>query len=522
MKPVTSSAYTFPELRSTGTLYVDKTAYLHQLVTTKPKGIFFFARPRRFGKSLTLSTFKAIFEGKRELFKGLAIDSLDYDWKKYPVIHLDMSLYCSDTKEGVIKKLHECLNECARLHKLTITGEEPDSRFNSLITLLAERDGPIVILIDEYDKPILEKINEPSVATEIRNVLRRFYGVAKATERFQRFLFITGVASFAKVSFFSDLNHASDFSRHPDFATMFGYTQEELRTNFSEHLDAAAKKGNMPLADFLEKFRRWYNGFCFHHAAPTVYNPVSVAKFFENAMEFKSFWFETGTSRQIVEIAKNKGFDFSKDLIPSISEDSFSQFDVEAIKTLPLLVQSGYFTIKSAEENFLCEMIYQLGFPNFEVERGFEKFLLTAYVPAITDGFNSQAIQLRNALISEEHEKTIAILNRLLAEIPGKLHVPLEAYYQSVVYTAVRFSGLDVRSEEWVAGGIIDNTVTFGNLVYIFEFKIKGKVKDALDQINNQDYAAKFRNSGKKILLFGVTLDIKKKCVADWKVVEEK
>ncbi|MDR1817952.1 MAG: ATP-binding protein [Puniceicoccales bacterium] len=521
MKPITSSSYTFSKLRETGTLYVDKTAFIHRLVTTQPKGIFFLARPRRFGKSLALSTFKSVFQGRRDLFKGLAIDSLEYEWKTHPVIHLDMTLCADTTAEKVRRRLLNTVNREAKTHGVEVSGDASDERFQSLIETLAERDGPVVILIDEYDRPVLENINDIPNAVEIRDELRKFYGVTKITESLQHFLFITGVASFAKVSFFSELNHVMQLSQHPAYATMFGYTQEELEKNFSEYIDLAASKRNVSRAEFLAEFKIWYNGYRFEGNAPTVYNPVSVAQFFEYGMKFQPFWVETGSSKILVEIARNQSLDFSEEISQPLRASTLNQFTVENVNVLPLLFQSGYFTIKESEEK-MGKTYYRIGFPNFEVETSFEQNLLNLYLPgAREEKIDNCAERMHAALASRNYAAVISELNAQLAFIPGKLHEQSEAYYHSVAAMALRYSGAAVRIEEWVSTGIIDNTVTVGDLVYVFEFKIDKTAAAALAQIHRNNYAAKWRGTGKKIILFAIAFDTEKKCVSDYKVEEQ-
>ncbi|MDR1816764.1 MAG: ATP-binding protein [Puniceicoccales bacterium] len=518
MKPITSSSYTFSDLRETGSLYVDKTAFIHQLVTKKPKGLFFLARPRRFGKSLTLSTLKSVFQGRRDLFKGLAIDELEYDWKVHPVIHLDMTISNVKTAEAVVEQLHRRLDRCAHEHNVTLGDGTPANRFEDLIYAVAERDGPVVILIDEYDRAIVDNVRNPKEVINIRDELRAFYGAAKVTEAQQRFLFITGMASFAKVSFFSELNHILPITNSPDYATMFGYTQEEFEQNFAEHIGAAAQKNNLSREAFLEKFKVWYNGYRFNGDAPTVYNPVSTAQFFELGMEFRPFWANTGNSRILVELAQSQSFDFGSRIEEPLPAGSVDCLMVENVSALPLLFQSGYFTIKSATQE-RAKTYYQIGFPNLEVELAFEQNLLSLYLPDADEGdVDKLAARLHDALACQNYAAVVSEINAQLAFIPGKLHGKTEAYYHSVVAMALRYSGASVRIEEWVSTGIIDNTVTIGDLVYIFEFKADKTADAALAQIHEKNYAARWRGTGKRIILFALSFDTKKKCVSDYKV----
>jgi hypothetical protein len=513
--PLTSSIYTFEDLRKTGALYIDKTAFIHKLVT-KPKGTFFLARPRRFGKSLALSTLKAIFQGKRELFKGLAIDNLEYDWKVHPVIHLDMSLEEAKIPSEVSELLHEMLDEYAESFNVSLAGRTPASRFKSLIKKVHKDNGPVVILIDEYDRAILHNLKTPKEALDIRSELQAFYGITKVTEPYQRFLFITGVASFAKVSFFSDLNHVLPISRNPDYATMLGYTQEEFEENFADYITVAAEKNNLSREEFLEKFKTWYNGFRFEEEAPTVYNPVSTAQFFENKMKFQSYWSDTGNSKFLIELAQRQNLDFSKQTDDPIPAGSLDYLMLENLSALPLLFQSGYFTIRSADTSYV-ETQYQIGFPNLEIEFTLEKNLLPLYLPKENENEIHQAAKrMRDALLAKDYAAIVAELNAQLASIPGKLHVKTEPYYHTVATMFLRFAGAMVRTEEWVSTGIIDNTVAIGNLIYVFEFKTDKTAAAAMKQIHDKNYYAQWLTSGKKIILFAMSFDTEKKCVSDY------
>ncbi|MDR0842030.1 MAG: AAA family ATPase, partial [Acidobacteriota bacterium] len=380
MKNLTSSIYTFEDLRRGDCLYVDKTEYLWELVS-QPKGIYFLSRPRRFGKSLTLSTLKAVFQGKRELFKGLAIDGKDYDWKPHPIIHLDLGDRRNDTPEALDRALRVILGENAQDLGLSLHEQSAPEAFRELIRK-AHGIAPVVILIDEYDKPLLDNAGgDRENVNAIREELEAFYGVIKTTESMQRFVFITGVAKFTKVSVFSKLNHLTDITMNGRFATMLGYTQSELEDNFTEYIDDAAQKNGGTRKKLLTQMRRWYNGYRFEEGAETVYNPVSVAQFFQNDGKFKNYWFETGSPGVIFRVAKTAGFDFWDALARPVQDLAFSQFEVGRLQPLPLLVQTGYLTIKKAGAGPRGGVVYYLGFPNYEVESAFETFLLADYLP---------------------------------------------------------------------------------------------------------------------------------------------
>jgi hypothetical protein len=296
---------------------------------------------------------------------------------------------------------------------------------------------------------------------------------------------------------------------------MLGYTQEELEENFAEYIEIAAAKNKLSRKDFLAKFRQWYNGFCFCEDAPTVYNPVSTARFFENN-KFEGFWFTTGTMNGIVKLAKRTNFNFATGIKDVISKSSLNQFDVENIEMNPLLFQSGYLTIKGTK--LVGNGVrYQVGFPNLEVEDAFEQNLLHLYIKkSNVDDVIDAALRLREALANKNCSAVVAEINAQLATIPGKLHEPTEAYYHTVVAMMLRYAGVVLRTEEWVSTGIIDNTVRIGNLIYVFEFKIDKTAAAAMKQIHDKNYYAQWLTSGKEIILLALAFDSEKKIITEF------
>ena len=512
MKPVTSEIYTFEKMREGDFLYVDKTSFIHELVA-RYGGCYFLSRPRRFGKSLTISTLKAIFQGKRGLFEGLDIAAKDYDWKKYPVIHLDMGGSGAKNAEGLREYLSYSLGFIAKDMGVELRETTPSLAFMELIREVS-RTEPVVILIDEYDKPILDNIGKPEVAA-IREELEAFYGVIKTTEPCQRFVFITGVAKFTKVSVFSKLNHLTDITMNERFATMFGYTHTELETCFAEHITVAAQKQGVSREELIARMRRWYNGYRFHRNEETVYNPVSIAQFFFNDGEFKNYWFETGSPGVLFELAKKWNFDFEDALTRPIHDLAFSQFDVDRLQPLPLLMQTGYLTIREAVADSIVGTAYYLGFPNYEVASAFAMFLLRDYLPE-ADPFTAVG-RLNETLSSGDHEAFIEELNSLLGAIPWQLHIKQEAYYHTVAYMAVRLAGLSATAEEQVHSGAIDSGVTIGDTTYLFEFKLNKSAGEAIAQIKKKRYAAKYAASGRRIILFGVNFNSEKRQIDGWR-----
>jgi len=513
MKPVTSAVYTFEKMRHGNYLYVDKTAFIYELIIS-PGGCYFLSRPRRFGKSLTISTLKAIFQGKRELFEGLAIAELEYDWKSYPVIHLDLGGCGAKNVDDLRDYFMSSLGFIAKDMGIELRETMPYLAFMELIRE-ASRQTPVVILIDEYDKPILDNIGKPEVAA-IREELEAFYGVIKTTEPYQSFVFITGVAKFTKVSVFSKLNHLNDITMNGRFATMLGYTQAELESNFAEHITDAAQKQGVSREELITKMRYWYNGYRFQKNAETVYNPVSIAQFFFNDGEFKNYWFATGSPGVLFELAKKWNFDFEEALTHPINDLAFSQFDVDKLQPLPLLMQTGYLTIREAVTTPRGGTAYFLSFPNYEVESAFETFLLMDYLPGTQP--DPTIDRIHETLSRGDHEAFITELNSLLGAIPWQLHIKHESYYHTVAYMAVRLAGLSATAEEPVHSGAIDSGVTIGDTTYLFEFKLNKSADEAIAQIKKKNYAAKYAASGRRVILFGVNFDSEKRQINDWRI----
>ena len=368
MKPLSTSIYTFEKLRGEGFLYVDKTAMIYDLVAKTQQ--YFLSRPRRFGKSLLVSTLKAIFQGRRDLFEGLALADRDYDWQTYPVIHLDMGTTAAETPKDIAHKMNYLLDRNADNFGITLQQTDCADRFLELVNTLAARDGKVVILIDEYDKPLLGHLGQES-AREIQTVLKQFYSVVKATEEQQRFVLITGVSKFSKVSIFSDLNNLTDLTMDRRAATLLGYTQEEVEANFPDYIERLATSKGMNVDKTLANLRLWYNGYKFHQDAPSVYNPVSLMKCFSNE-EFKNYWFETGTPTFLLELLKDNPVDLNN---LNVDENAFSTYDPVDLHPLPLLVQTGYLTLKSAE--MIGDIrYYTLGYPNHEISQSFSYWLV--------------------------------------------------------------------------------------------------------------------------------------------------
>ncbi len=382
MKKIDISNPTFGKLIAEDNVYVDKTRYLYNLLTDG--GTYYFcARPRRFGKSLTLSTLEAIFKGKRELFKGLYLDSTDYDWKEYPVIHVDFGLCGAKTAEECATWINGKLDDIASSYCIELPSSSYYAKLDRLITALSQR-APVVVLIDEYDKMLSNNIYNPEVEA-IRDVTRSFFEVIKAKNDSLRFVFITGVTKYSKVSIFSSMNNLRDISMSDEYATMFGYTQKELEENFEEYIEKGIEATGTNRETYLSELKYMYDGYRFVPGAETVYNPVSVGSFFdEGGKDFNSYWIDTGGTKLLMDIAKKVHFNIAEDLEKPASKSKLASFDIiemttgnlTSLKYKALLLQSGYLTIKGAEKK--GNDLY-LGFPNEKVQEALSVKLLELY-----------------------------------------------------------------------------------------------------------------------------------------------
>jgi hypothetical protein len=512
LKPISTSTPTFRTLREGGFVYVDKTAILHRLVAPY-QGVFFFSRPRRFGKSLTISTLAEIFKGNQDLFKGLAIYDLPYDWKPYPVIRIDLGSKHASTAEDLTKIFNNMLDDLAQEHSQVLEPGFPHERFLRLIHRLAGRSGKVVILIDEYDKPILGNIDNPH-AGEILKVLKAFYSVVKTADEHIRFAFLTGVSKFSKVSVFSDLNNLTDTTMDSRFATLAGYTQEELEASFADHIDRLGEREAVSRPEMLAKIRTYYNGYRFSRAETTVYNPVSVGKLLDR-QEFANYWFETGTPRFLLTLMKSEDF-FPQDALETpVNEAAFASYEIEKLSVLPLLFQTGYLTIAAVLSSPLGTT-YRMGFPNLEVEQSFTYYFLSD-VSNIESGRSFGAVKtLVDALNACDLEKVFAQLRCFFASIPSDIQLKREKYYQSIFFAIFKLIGLEIATEIRTADGRIDAVVKAPQTIFIFEFKLKGTAQSALKQIHAKRYYEPFLPDARKLMLVGVSFSPKTRNINKW------
>jgi hypothetical protein len=516
----------FVKIREGGYCYVDKTERIHDLVTGSG-GYFFLSRPRRFGKSLLCSTLGALFEARRDLFGAiagqppLAIDSLEWEWKKYPVIRIDLNpgnyTEGADTLQTVLRNI---LSNIALNAGLVLRGELVPDQFGNLIhDMYRTSEQKVVVIIDEYDKPLLSTLDMPEEHNLIRSALKSFYGVLKSSDEYLKLGFLTGVTKFSQVSVFSDLNNLTDISMNPAFYDLCGITQDELERNFEDEIAAALEQKNINRQSYLEEVKRYYNGYRFSKRPDTVYNPFGLLNHFNEKGVFNTYWFATGTPTFLIKLIENQKIDIlNLEKIP-LSSMSFQKFNVDNMDALAVLYQSGYLTIVDYDEEF---NEYTLDYPNEEVRASFANALLEYYVQVSPMDINSLAVTLPRAFVKGDIDSAMNALPPFFAAIPYDIQLKDEKYYQTIIHLIFRMLGLFCRSEVRIASGRIDTLVETEKNVYCFEFKLKGTAEEALRQIETKDYLLPWAGSGKRLFKVGVSFDYKKRGIGEWKAFYNK
>jgi hypothetical protein len=502
----------FEEIILEGYTYVDKTEIIHQLITRgKP---YFLSRPRRFGKSLLLSTIHALFSGKRDLFKGLWIDNSDWNWMEYPVIQLDMSGINNETPAIFKLDLIRTLNEIAAEHNVTLKGVSPANYLENLIKKLHVK-GKVVVLIDEYDKPLLDNISNMEVAQANCEILRQFYTILKVEDRHLKFIFMTGVTKFAKVSVFSGLNNLEDITMSNDYSTLLGYTRTELERNFAENIQDVANANEMSITDCYDRLKEWYNGYKFSKNGEPVYNPFSTLMLLKSK-DFSTYWFETGTPTFLIDLMKKREFDLANLEQINASIQSFSTFDIEDLPTIPLFYQTGYLTIKS----FLPHInAYCLGFPNREVSQSFSESLITSFASSRAD-CNKFLFDISTNLYAEswDYAQFFEIMEKLFALIPYDLYVKHERYFHSLFYLSIKLAGFQIGAEIHTQQGRTDAALEAKDKVIIFEFKFNKTSQEAMDQIKQKKYFQIYQDRKLPIYLVGINFNGEKRVIEGWQV----
>lgn len=517
MKTLPIGKSSFESIRTRSYLYVDKTRHIFELIDSGD--YYFLSRPRRFGKSLTVSTLRCLFEGKRELFDGLWISQHDgWAWEPHPVVAIDFNEISHDSPDQLKKGLENSMEQIGAAFGVQLKQPFLKERFKELILALRRTTGmPVVILVDEYDKPLIDHLGKGEEAMQIakgnRDVLKDFFGVLKGINVAPclRFVFFTGVSKFSRVSIFSELNNLTEITMNRHYAEMLGYTQEELETCFEDHIRQFADECGLTPEGVIEGLRVHYNGYRFSEKDVRVYNPFSVLSALAE-QAFKHYWFETGTPTFLVNLLRERNYPLP--MIENLQSDQtmFSTYDLDNLKPEAILFQTGYTTIKDVEDQIFC-----FDYPNREVKTAFLKHLLDSFIdPGETYPW---VLRLSSYLKRESFDEFFATISAIFASIPYTLETKRdEAYFHTLFYLMVSASGANSRSEVLNYRGRIDLVVPFSDKVYIIEFKCNSSAKAALKQIHDKGYADPYRRSGKKLILMGINFDAEARNVAEWEV----
>ncbi|MEZ4962734.1 MAG: AAA family ATPase [Saprospiraceae bacterium] len=500
----------FRKIIEGGYVYVDKTRIIHQMISTG--NYYFLSRPRRFGKSLMLSTIKEMFLGSKELFKGLWIEN-NWDWdKRHPVLHFSFSNLGVKTL-GLTEAIHQMLLSNAAAQGIELQSSGIELRFRELVQKTSNQLGPVVILIDEYDKPIIDNLGQPEKAEENRSILKQFYSVVKDSDPYIRLFLLTGVSKFSKVSIFSDLNNLEDITLIISYNELLGINQLELEQHFGPELEEIALQQNTEKPALVEKIKDWYNGYNWG-GSQRVYNPFSLLSFFKN-QQFNNFWFETGTPTFLVELIRQKG-DFTLDQDEYTSLLTLSQFEISNLDYKTILFQTGYLTIETI--NFL-EGWCRLRYPNKEVKDSLLQFLLAAYRYTHTGEALPTVLQLKNAFVSNDLEKVVSLINSSFATIPSDLWKgATELHYHALVHLTFSLLGSYIQSEVNSSKGRCDAIVKTGDHIYALEFKLDKSAEAALQQIFDKQYLAPYAHLPQRKVAVGINFSSEQKKVGEYLV----
>jgi len=502
----------FEKIRREGYVYVDKTDLIYQLVNGG--SYYFLSRPRRFGKSLLISTLEAYLSGKKDLFQGLALEGLEKDWTEYPVMHLDLNTDRYNEASVLRDRLNLFLSHWERDY-----GRDPNEvtlaqRFEGVVQRIYDKMGRrVVILVDEYDKPLLQAIGNDPLQKEYRGILKSFYGALKSKDACIKFALLTGVTKFGKVSVFSDLNNLIDLSMDERYQTLCGITKEELLRYFADPVRELAANNHLSYDAALARLERDYDGYHFVAHGEGVYNPFSLLNTLSR-LRFGRYWFETGTPSYLVEVMKQDNYPLPDLTQEQVTGDFLNSIDSMSTNPIPLIYQSGYLTIKDYDSEF---GFYTLGFPNKEVEEGFADYLLPFYT-SIRQGESAFYIgsfikDLRVGRVDDFMRR----MSTMLADTDYKIVGDSELYFQNAFYLISRMLGFYAEVERETSDGRMDMTIKTNDYIYIFEFKLDGSADEALSQIDEKGYAKPFALDKRKLIKVGINFSLKKRCIEAWK-----
>lgn len=515
MKKLPIGIQSIEKILREGYIYVDKTLLIYKLIAEGSR--YFLSRPRRFGKSLLVSTLKAIFKGDKELLKDCQISSTNYQWQKHPIIHLDFTQFSAKNSQQLEKDLKKELALIAKSYGTSIESQSSaQSDLRVLVKALSEKEK-VVILVDEYDKPLIDNLDHLEVAEANRDFLKEFFGTLKGLDDYLSFVFVTGVTKFSQVSLFSGFNNLDDITIHPDYATLLGYTELEVNQFFSDRLKKLAiERGNDSIHQISEEMREWYNGYRFSWGQPTVYNPHSTLSFL-NTGRTQSYWFRTGTPSFLIKQVK----ELPQSILPlsgvMATEDEL--LDIHSLRVISLktlMWQTGYLTIRQYN---LLNSLYELDFPNIEVRRAFFNSLIQDFAKLESASLNLVALECQKHLEKYDLKAFFRIINIFFAKIPYSLfNEGDEGTYQAIFLSLLEAMGIKTRAEEQTNLGRIDLVVEMQKAVLIFEFKLDKNAKEALEQIGARKYGEKYLKH-KEIVIIGANFSSKTRNISGWRAI---
>jgi Predicted AAA-ATPase/PD-(D/E)XK nuclease superfamily len=490
---------TFSELRRSGYVYVDKTEYAYKMITGGRR--FFLSRPRRFGKSLLVSTLKEILTAQnKQLFDDLWINKSDYHWQEYGIINLDFSKLSIATLDNLENGLQHTLIKIAEFYAIDVNiSNYSITLLDDLVDALYKKFGRVAILVDEYDSPILKTLHDEELAKKVRDKIQQFFTTIKGLDEQIQFVFITGVSSFAKAGLFSGINNLQILTLNKQFAEICGYTDQEVDQYFTEHMHTWAKQEDIPYEKLRQQIKTWYNGYHFGNRVTAVYNPFSIMNAL-HIQEFKNFWFQSGTPTFLVEILKKECVQFDPEKLET-TENALGIFNVGNIPLIPLMFQSGYLTIVDYDPEI---EIYKLDYPNLEVKKSFQKYLLEVFAHINPTQAELLSAKLKAAFSKTDIEEAITLIKQLFAHIPYQIHSKEEKFYHALLTMICVSAGIKAQSEYSVSHGRIDLILDLPKLLYVIEIKFNKPAEAALEQIEERRYYERFIIEKKPIILLGL------------------
>ena len=504
---------TFEKIRENDMLYIDKTEYIWNMIHLSK--YIFLSRPRRFGKSLLVSTLQAYYEGRKDLFKGLFIETVEKEWTEYPVLRFDMSLGKHMEKEQLERYLLYILGDNEKRFGVISNSQDPNVRLKNLISSVYDKTGKkVVILIDEYDAPLLDVVHEKETLPVLRNVMRNFYSPLKASDPYLEFVFLTGITKFSQLSIFSELNNLKNISMRTDYGGVCGITEDEMLTQMSDYIDHFAEAQQITREEAIEGLKLQYDGYHFTWPSPDIYNPFSLLNAFQDH-DYTNYWFGSGTPTYLIEMLRKFNVVPSKIGGGSVQANTFDAPTENMKNIIPLLYQSGYITIKDYNP---VSKNYKLDIPNNEIQAGLMESLLPNYVHEYADEGSAMVGDMYEALYYEDLDEMFSLLQAYLLTVPYCDNANSEGHYQQLLYVIFSLFGRYVDVEVHTPTGRVDIVMKTAKALYLFELKLNMSAQAAINQIDLKDYSSKFALSGLPIVKVGINFDPERRTIGDWKV----